>query len=176
MKDLNPDKKIDILISALEERYSSMHKIRDRVQSIGIWVLGGLIAASAWIFQNEIVFRPNQKFIYIIAILVALYVLRFIYLEDLSKGFKGQQQIAVKLEKSLGFFTPNFFDDASENSMYPEKWQKAGTPDGDGKFFNSSYILIYTGVVFLILSILLSGCGQNDDILFRMGHRLYFPY
>ncbi len=32
--------KIDILLKALDERYKSIHIIRERVQTVSIWILG----------------------------------------------------------------------------------------------------------------------------------------
>ena len=157
IKDIDSDKKADILISALDERYQSIHKIRERVQSTGVWFLGIMLAVSGWLLQSGVVLSCSQKVFYILAVLIAFIAVRFTYLGDLCIGFKGQQRIAAKLEKALGFFTPGFFND-SEESMYPEKWEKAGTADGDGKFFRTTYTLIYIGTAFLILAILFSGC------------------
>jgi len=157
IKDIDSDKKADILISALDERYQSIHKIRGRVESAGVWFLGIMLSVSGWLMQSDMVLSCPQKLVYILAVTVAFIAVRFVYLEDLCKGFKGQQRIAVKLEKALGFFTPGFFNDSGE-SVYPEKWEKVGTADGDGKFFHSTYTLIYIGTIFLILTILFSGC------------------
>ena len=60
------------------------------------------------------------KVIYVLAVLIIFVVLRFIYLEDLRAGFKGQQRVATKIEKALEMFTPGFFDGSSE-SIYPKK-------------------------------------------------------
>ena len=156
INNIDDEKKADILLSALEERYDSIHKIRERVESTGIWFLGIMLGVSGWLLQADVSLTCDQKIIYILAAVVAFVAVRYFYLEDLCTGFRGQQRMAAKIEKALGFFMPGFFDGSSE-PMYPEKWEKAGTADGDGKFFRTTYILIYVGVVFLILTILLSG-------------------
>ncbi len=46
--------KTDILLKALDESYKSIHTIRERVQTVSIWILGFLISGSAWIYQSEI--------------------------------------------------------------------------------------------------------------------------
>ena len=154
---IDDNKKVDILLLALEERYSSIHKIRERVQNICVWGLGLLLGASGWLFQSEFFLTSLQKTIAIFSVIVAFVVLRFVFLENLQKGFKGQQHTAVQLEKILGFFTPKTFND-SEESIYPKNWESAGTEKGDGKFFNSTYALLYVGITFFIIAILLNGC------------------
>jgi|GEM_PF-3107883 len=89
------------------------------------------------------------------------YALRFRYLEDLKRGFKKQQQVAVRLEKALGMYEPNFFDKNEEDPIYPKAWQDAGNKDGNGKFFQSTHLLLYVGFVFLVLSIILTCVEDN---------------
>lgn len=134
INNIDNNKKIDILILALEERYRSMHKIRERVQSMGFWILGILGGIGGWLIQSNTSLYCIEKEIYIIALLITFIVIRFQYLKDLNKGFKGQQKITVKIEKSLGFFTPNFFPE-EQDSMYPKSWNQAGTNGGSGNFF-----------------------------------------
>ncbi len=81
-------------------------------------------------------------------------------------GFKGQQRTAAKLEKVLGFYEAGFFEEG-EKSLYPESWEKAGTEEGDGKFFKTTFLLIDIGFIFLILSIILSGgCPDNNFFIY----------
>lgn len=155
MKNLNKEKKVEVLLVALEERYRSLHIIRGRVQNVGIWALGILLAASGWLIQSEIIFSPLQKLIFIIGGSIAFIIIRFRYLDDLQIGFKAQQLTTARLEKSLGFFTPGTFDE-EKAPIYPEKWEKAGTEEGNGKFFKTTYALLYVGFVFLLVAILLS--------------------
>lgn len=165
MNTLHQDKKVEILISALDERYKSIHIIRDRVQSTGIWILGILGSASAWIIQSGIVLSCLEKNLFLIGIIVIFIAIRFLYLEDLNKGFKSQLRTAAKLEKSLGFYESKFFNN-EDDSMYPKSWEKAGTEKGDGKFFETTYNLIYIGFVFLFITILLTKTEQISSFMF----------
>ncbi len=161
MHPLNTEQKTTVLLSALEERYTVMRTIRDRVQSVGVWALGLLLTAGGWFIQSDIVLTSGQKLLYLIGVVVAIAVLRFKYLDDLCTGFQAQQRVAVRLEKTLGLFTPGIFDGEAD-SVYPPKWESAGNINGGGKFFNTSYLLLYVGAAFLLLAILLNGCGQYD--------------
>ncbi len=141
---------------ALKERYESIHKIRERVQSIGFWSLGLLLSASSWLFTSDMVFSIPQRFLLIFFIGISFYSIRFVYLKDLCKGFKNQQKVASHIEETLGLFDIGLFDN-TDMSIYPEKWKKIGTDDGDGNFFTSTYNLLNIGVASIIISILLNG-------------------
>lgn len=160
--NISEKEKVDILLSAVEERYNAMHKIRERVQSIGLWSLGILFSAGGWIIENKVSFNLAQTAIIVIGILIASGILRFIYLEDLHRGFRGQQRVAARIEKSLGLFKPKIFDE-SEDPIYPPSWEKSGTHESDGKFFYTTYILLYMGVIFLVIAILLNGHILNHS-------------
>jgi len=153
---LDTDKK-DILIAALRERYQAMHIIRSRVQSIGLWSLGIFLGASGWLIQANLALTLKQRVVFSLAVLIAFIVLRYVYLRDLHKGFQGQQRSAVNIEETLGYYTPGEFNDSNE-PIYPKEWKHAGTGNGSGNYFFSTYILIYTGVCLLLFTILFKGC------------------
>ncbi|MDB5224821.1 MAG: hypothetical protein JWO43_443 [Candidatus Adlerbacteria bacterium] len=166
---LDKEQKVTVLLAALSERYESLRTIRERVQSIGVWALGLLLGIGGWLIQSETTLTSFQKTFYILGILAAFAVLRFKYLEDLSVGFKSQQKITTRLEKALGLFTPGIFD-SDTTSIYPQKWEKAGTAEGSGNFFETTYILLYIGVFFVIVVILLShspSCGLFAHHFFK---------
>lgn len=156
MKHLEKEN-IAILISALEERYKSIHTIRDRVQNIGVWALGIMLATGGYLLQNDFGMTNFQKVIAIVGVIIAFRILRFEYLADLNKGFKAQQKTAARIEKTLGFFTIGVFDNEA-TSIYPQVWESAGTHEGGGKFFKTTYRLMLAGIVFLVVSIIFSGC------------------
>ncbi|MCX5726884.1 MAG: hypothetical protein NT030_06925 [Candidatus Saganbacteria bacterium] len=157
---IDDNKKVDVLLSALEERYNSIHKIRERVQSIGIWALGLLLGAGGWLMQSNIILTAWQKAIAILVIIGAFAFLRFDYLNDLRRGFNGQQQVAVRLERALCLYTQGIYDDSDE-PIYPKSWEGAGMEISDGKFFDSTCNLLYVGVAFLLITILLNGCFSH---------------
>jgi len=51
----------------------------------------------------------------------------------LDKGFKSQQKVAIRLEKSLDLYERGLFSD-SEETIYPESRQNAGKEGGEGEF------------------------------------------
>jgi hypothetical protein len=163
---IDKEQKISILLATLAERYNAQHIIRERVQNIGIWALGLLLGAGGWLIQSGVELSSSKKLIFIIGILVAFIALRFKYISDLQIGFKSQQVRAIRIEKTLGLFTPGIFDSESD-SIYPTEWEHAGTGKGGGKFFDTTYLLLYIGIIFLIVTILLSGVPHHSVELMR---------
>ncbi len=152
---IDENSKINILLSALQERYNAQHIIRKRVQETGIWILGILTVASGWVITNSYFINIKNGIIFIIFSILCYVVVKYHYLSDLNKGFKGQQRITSKIEKQLGFYDKDFFGTDS-GSLYPEIWLNSGTEKGEGKFFMTTYYLLYLGFGVLIFSILFS--------------------
>jgi len=153
--NITDDKKVDVLLSALEERYKSIHEIRSRLQNISIWSLGIMLAASGWLFQSDVYLLKHEQIILLVILAFLIFILFKTYIKDLEKGFKNQQKVASDIESALGFFDDNVF---TAKALYPLKWRNSGTDIGEGKFFNTMGILIISGVVLLSITILLKGC------------------
>ena len=151
---INDEEKPNILIEVLKERYKVMHNIRQRIENISLWSLGLLIAASGWIVGLNEPLGRQEKCLIIFAVIIGFSVLRFFYLSDLNKGFRNQQKVIVKLEKTLGLYKDVFYSESG--SIHPEKWSETGGKEGPGNFFFSTYLLIYTGVGIFVLSLLLT--------------------
>jgi hypothetical protein len=151
-KEMNipEDKKIEILLHALEERYKSIHIIRDRVQNIAIWVLGLFVTAGGWLLQSTSSLSYSSKTELSIGLVSVIFIFHLTYLNDLKKGFKAQQRIQAKIEDILGLCKRNVY---GEDSVYPKEWLDAGTKKGKGKFFFHNYMLIYLGTVILTICI-----------------------
>lgn len=154
LTQLSLSEKIDILKHSLDERYESMHAIRKRVQETGVWVLGAMLAAAAWIISVPSTPTSCQKAAYLGVTLISASLIRWWYISDLAAGFKAQQRAAARIEAALGLFSPGVF---ATDAIYESQWRDAGTQQGEGSFFKTSYLLIYAATVFLAGAILLKG-------------------
>lgn len=150
---LGNQEKVSILLSALEARYRALDAIRDRVQSVGIWALGLLLAATGWLVQKSAILAGDQTAVFCTGVTAGWIVLRLVFLADLQKGFRVQQTVAAGLEDRLGLYAPGRFGSESE-AAYPEAWRQAVAKGGRGRFFQSSYLMLDVGVVMLLLAIL----------------------
>lgn len=149
--------KIDILLNALDERYKSIHIIRERVQTVSIWILGFLIAGAGWVYQSNIYFGVIEIFILIFVIIAIWTSIRRFYFSDLEKGFNSQRRVAAKIEKSFDFYTKGYFT-KDESTLYPENWKNSGKENCEGKFMRNTYNLLALGFGLLIIAILSHVC------------------
>lgn len=148
--NMTEEKKIEILLHALSQRYSSIEIIRERVQNVCIWTLGLFITASGWLLQSERDLDTHEKLLFSGMIVISILTLRIYYLSDLEKGFKTQQKIQAKIESILGLCKEGIYAD---DSIYPASFLDSGSKDGKGKFFAHNYLLIYVGTTFLLIAI-----------------------
>jgi hypothetical protein len=151
---IQEDQKINILLNALDERYKSIHTIRERVQAVSLWILGILIGASGWLFQSNMCFSLYEKLFSVISLLILWATLRQFYFNDLQKGFNSQMKVAAKIEDSLGLFEDKLYTEL-EDSIYPKSWKKSGQKGCEGKFFDNAYSLLIVGFGILSFVILL---------------------
>lgn len=151
------DKRIEILMQALAERYAALHKIRERAQSIGVWTIGLSSAASAWLLQSAVSLSLITRVFLMLGVLVASYGIRVVYLADLERGFTSQMRVAARIEEALGLYTANVLDEGG-TSIYPLNWNIANGPNTHitGGFFRATYTLLYMSAGFLLISIMLS--------------------
>ncbi|OGI10759.1 MAG: hypothetical protein A3I68_01635 [Candidatus Melainabacteria bacterium RIFCSPLOWO2_02_FULL_35_15] len=149
---INDEQKVSVLMQALEERYRSIHAIRERVQTVSIWILGILLGTSGWLFQSNIRFDMWYQKLFLIVLLFILWgTLRWFYFNDLQKGFNTQRQVAATVEDLLGLFNKNVY--GSVEPIYPKEWKSSGEKGSEGKFFDNTYNLIVVG--FGVLSLVI---------------------
>lgn len=134
----------DILIFWLEERYKSIHIIRDRVHTTSIWLLWILLWLSWTVIKLDIKFTCYEKIFFLIIVILSWLVILFFYYFDLEKWFNIQRNIASKIENKLWFFD-------WRDSLYPETWKNST----NWYFFRNNYILIWFWFLILITTIII---------------------
>lgn len=131
------------LLSALQERYNSMHNMRERVQNISLRLLWILLGVSWWIAQSNILFNCDEKIVIVLFIIVLIFIF-YKYFEDLKEWIIKQKEIASKIEEKLWFFS-------WEDSIYPQKRKEKST---EWPFLKSHYLMLWFWFFLLIISIL----------------------
>ena len=149
MDKFSNSQKFEILKQALEERYSAMRVIRDRIQSIALRILPITLWCSWYLFTQR--FYPICKFEKILLMIVVffVYICIIYYIKDLEKWFNWQREVASKIEKNFLLFEKDSFIDW--DSVYPSsrEWIKKWN------YINLNCVLITLWFVILIISILL---------------------
>jgi len=144
--DISEEKKLEILLAQLQDRYEALHKMRDRSMQFALWILGfGL--GLAWLLISEIETSYNQQ-ITITIILIAILILTMLFVKAIGHGFNRNRAIMIRIETALKLFEKDTY--GIEASILPDEFRKQGT--GLAGHFKTLYLLI--GTVFLLLIVL----------------------
>lgn len=119
--NIDDDKKVDILLSLLNERYNASHRMRERSLNFAIWILGFGIAV-AWMLLRDINLAISQKVVLTIFIVIIGYLTRK-FLLRIEAGFNANKEVMVTLEEALGCYEQNKYIEGK--SLYPEKYKKS---------------------------------------------------
>src|SRR5438552_7797866 len=122
-----------ILSDAVKERYEALRVIRDRVHKTCLASLTAMLGLAGWAVQRSEPLDMMHRTLYFVAAAIVVLCLRLIYLRDLERGFRTQQQVAVRSEAELGLY----------RGIYPLAWKRAGNEGSEGRFFTSTYRLLY---------------------------------
>ena len=144
--NIQDEKKIDVLLSQLQERYDALHKMRDRSMQFTLWILGfGL--GLAWLLIRETSFILSQK-ILITILLISLGGTTLYFIWSIRQGFNTTRQIVIRLEKYLKLDDKNYYG-ASE-SVLPIKYFSTKTGiTGHFKTLNALIIVMSVALMFL---------------------------
>lgn len=121
-----------VLLKAAEERQKALHTIRERVEKTCTWTLGVMLVIAGWAVDRKIVITSIEALFLFSVLLIAMTVIRGVYLRDLESGFRSQQRVLVQIEEALGLF----------DGVYPVEWRQAGSGNGQGRFFRATYALL----------------------------------
>lgn len=154
--NINDDKKVDILLSLLNERYYASHRMRERSLNFAIWILGFGIAV-AWMLLCGINLSISQKVVLTIFIVIIGYLTRkfLLYIET---GFNVNKEVMVTLEEALECYEQNKYMEGK--SLYPEKYKKSDCTKTS--HFKSLYEWIWVIIALLTSLIWL---GQILDLI-----------
>jgi hypothetical protein len=139
------DKKVDLLSTQLQERYSALHKMRDRSMQLVLWVLGfgfGL----AWLSINEAILTTAQK-VAITFLLIGMAIATMVFVHAITRGFKANRETIIRIESALGLYEPNCY--GIEGTVLPNQF--SCTKTGWTGHFATLYVLIAAVVLMLLV-------------------------
>ena len=155
--NLSDEKRVDILISQLNERYGALHKMRDRSMHFTIWILG-LGLALAWLLISEVTLSSWQPFV-VTFFLVVFGFCSVVYLRAIQRGFNKNRDIVIRLERLLGLYDEDFYGNVGAvlpKDFLNKKLHWAG-------HFPTLYLLIAVVLVSLIVFTFINPCKHVQD-------------
>jgi hypothetical protein len=149
---VSSDKKVDILLNLLKERYEASHKMRERSLSFATWVMGFGIAL-VWILVSGSSLGLWQKVVLTGFVFVASALTRK-FLKSIETGFEKNHEIMVRIEDILGCYEKNAY--AETETLFPEKYKDLSNKDTS--HFGSIYLWLMAMGLVLIVMIWISPC------------------
>ena len=144
--NISEEKKLEVLLAQLRDRYDALHKMRSRSMQFVLWILG-LGLGMAWLLINETVLTYAQRCA-ITVLLLVLCIVTFLFVYAIGRGFKTNRQVMIRIEKALKLYEKDCY--GMSESILPAQFscQKIGWTG----HFNTLYGLII--IVFLTLILL----------------------
>jgi hypothetical protein len=143
--EIPEEKKLEILLAQLQERYEALHKMRDRSMQFMLWILG-LGLGMAWLLINETTLTySQQEAITCLLILLGLSTFWFVY--GIERGFKTNRKIMIRLETALKLHEQDFY--GIHERILPAPFAKEGRKWTD--HFKTLYVFIAAVFVALII-------------------------
>jgi fatty acid desaturase len=153
--EISEEKKLEILLAQLQERYEALHKMRDRSMQFALWILG-LGLGMSWLLINETALTcPQQWAINCLLILLGFATFWFVY--GIERGFKTIRQIVIKLETAIKLYDQDFY--GIHESILPIQFSKEKRKWTN--HFKTLYIIIITVFVALIILTWANPCNVN---------------
>jgi hypothetical protein len=144
---IDENKKIDVLLNLLNERYNASHKMRERSLNFTTWILGFGIAL-AWILLSQVNLTLAQKIVFTLFVMIlGGFTIKFLH--SIEVGFDENRKVMIRIEETLGCYETNIY--CENKSLFPDRYKgfnKKGT-----WHFRSLYIWISLMSIILIVFI-----------------------
>ena len=150
------ERKLDILIAQLDERYGALHKMRDRSMNFVLWILG-LGLGLAWLLISEVALNKTQSFL-IVAFLTATGLASILFLSAINRGFNHNRAIVIKLETILKLYDDDFY--GSLGAVLPREF--SSKKPGWSGHFTTLYGLLAIVFTCLIILTFVNPCRSRE--------------
>ena len=143
---ISDDKKVDILLSLLTERYDASHRMRERSLSFALWILG-LGIAMAWMLLGEVSLTFSQKTILTIFVVIIGYLTKK-FLNSIEVGFNRNRSVMIKIEEVLRCYEEREY---CGSTLFPEEYKNLDKKETS--HFASLYQWLWT-IVGMVISLI----------------------
>ena len=144
--EISDNKKIDILLHLLSERYTASHRMRERSLNFAIWILGFGIAM-IWMLLSEISLTFSQKIILtIFAVIIGCLTKKF--LNSIEVGFDRNRNVMIKIEEVLRCYESNIY---CNSPLFPQEYKNLDKKETS--HFISLYLWLWT-IVGMVMALI----------------------
>lgn len=155
--DIPEEKKLDVLMAQLKERYTALHNMRDRSTRFALWILG-LGLGMAWLLISGIRLSTLQA-IELVVFLIFVGILSINLIRAIQRGFSNNRDVMVKIETLLKLHEKGAYSPG--DSILPKEFS-------DSRFkwsghFPTLYMLMIT-VFFLLIILTLTNLMYSSTL------------
>jgi len=144
--EISDNKKIDILLHLLSERYTASHRMRERSLNFAIWILGFGIAM-IWMLLSEISLTFSQRIILtIFAVIIGCLTKKF--LNSIEVGFDRNRNVMIKIEEVLRCYESNIY---CNSPLFPQEYKNLDRKETS--HFISLYLWLWT-IVGMVMALI----------------------
>lgn len=142
--EINQEKKVDILLTLLSERYEAFHRMHERSLNFALWILGFGIAM-AWMLLGQITLVFFQRIILTVFVVI-IGCLTKKFLTSIEIGFDRNRKVMIKIEEALKCYDANVYCEAT--TLFPDEYKDLDK--SKTSHFASLYVWIWAIVGVLI--------------------------
>ena len=107
MIDMTVEQKFQVLMAALQERYDSSHKIRDRSTQFTLWI-SGMAIGLAWLLVSEAILSLSQR-LALTLLAAVLYLGALFLVRALQRGSCRNREAMIRVERALGMHEKGYY-------------------------------------------------------------------
>ena len=115
---LQCDRHLEVGLAQLQERYSALHRMRDRSMQFALWILGfGL--GMGWLLVSG----PSLTWLQALAVfafVLVIGILSLLFISGIERGFNNNRAVVIRLETQLGLHDSGFLD--SQEPILPKEF------------------------------------------------------
>jgi len=153
--EIQEDRKLDVLLAQLNERYTALHNMRDRSMQFALWILG-LGLGLAWLLISEVSLSKLQAGI-LVVFLIVVGRLCFGFIQGIECGFNNNRNIMINIEKMLGLHSRDAY--GSPEPVLPEAF--CGNTTKQSGHFPTLNRLLWAVFALLVILAVVNPCRSS---------------
>jgi hypothetical protein len=162
--EISDEKKVDVILSLLQERYNASHAMRERSERLTIWIVGLAFTVIWFLLLKGPTFTSTQK-VLLSAVVAVIGGLVFWHQVGISKGFHRNRTAMIVMEEALGAYEEGLY--VSQKALLPADYPViARFPSRKSLTYHFviTYLWIAVVLIVLILLILLTPTLRNGSV------------
>ena len=145
--EIQGDRKPDILLAVLQERYAASHAMRARGMQFTLWI-SGLALGLAWLLISQAPMSKPQC-VALTGLIVILFAGTIYFIAALRRGFQNNRDALISAEQALGLHEPGVYLEGA--ALLPKEYASA-QPKWSDHFCSLCVWIVLLGLSLLALT------------------------